>query len=65
MLDLQQTLALQQSRRVIRELFEESVPQLEVSRTAGESKMKPSRFQFFWQLPKIKRAKVQTRATVR
>ncbi len=62
MLDLQLTLALQQSRRVITELFEEPTPPLELPRTAGEAKMKPSRFGF-WQLPKFKRVKPQTRAS--
>jgi hypothetical protein len=65
MFDLQQTLALQQSRRVITELFEEPMSQLEVSKTAGEPKMKPLRFKLFWLFPKIKRAKVQTRVPMR
>ena len=62
MLDLQLTLALQQSRRIITELFEEATPPLELPRTAGEAKMKPLRFEF-WQLPKFKRVKPQTRVS--
>jgi hypothetical protein len=65
MLDLQMTLALQQSRRVITELFEPENPHSKTLRTAGEPKLEPLRFRFFWQFAKIKRAKGQTRATMR
>jgi hypothetical protein len=62
-LDLQLTVALRQSRRIITELFEEPTPSLELSRTAGEPKMKPLRFKIFWKFPKFKRAKFQTRVS--
>jgi hypothetical protein len=62
MFDLQTIFALQQSRRIITELFEESRPSLELTRTAGEPKMKPLRFGF-WKFPKFKRAKFQTRVS--
>jgi hypothetical protein len=65
MLDLQQTLALQQSRRVITDLFTEENSHSKTLSTAGEPKLEPMRFKPFWQFPKIKRAKVQTRATIR
>lgn len=65
MFDLQLTLALQQSRRIITQLFEEKNPHSKTLRTAGEPKLEPLRFKVFWQFPKIKRAKVQTRATIR
>ncbi len=62
MLDLQLTLALQQSRRLITELFEESRPPVELPRTAGEPKIKLLRFEF-WKFPKFKPAKIQTRVS--
>jgi hypothetical protein len=65
MLDLQMTLALQHSRRIITDLFQEENLHSKTLRTAGETKLEPLRFKTFWQFPKIKRAKVQTRATVR
>jgi hypothetical protein len=61
MLDLQLTLALQQSRRIITELFEQENSHSKILRTAGEPKLEPLRFKVLWQFPKIKRVKPQTR----
>jgi hypothetical protein len=65
MLDLQMTLALQQSRRIITDLFEQESLHSKTLRTAGEPKLELLRFKSFWQFPKIKRTKIQTRATIR
>jgi hypothetical protein len=65
MLDLQMTIALQQSRRIITDLFEQENPHSSTLRTAGEPKFEPMRFKPFWQFPKLKRVKVQTRVPMR
>ena len=65
MIDFQLTLAMQRSHRAIAELFEETNPHNTTLHTAGEAKLEPLRFKFFWKIPKIKKTKIQTRVPVR